>query len=81
MAVLPVENSYAGSIHENLYRFVSSSAKVMGEIHVPVCHCFCSLEVDMTAVTQAYSHPQALSQCRNFLAKRGIVPVEFYDTA
>ena len=79
--VLPVENGYAGSIHENLYYFLRYDYKIIWEFDLEVKHCLLSLETDIKNVKQVFSHPQALSQCHNFLKNNNIRPQNFSDTA
>jgi len=81
IGVLPIENSYAGSIHENLYNFVRYDHKIVGEIHLEINHALLSLETDISVVKRAYSHPQALAQCHDFLVAHGIEPIPSEDTA
>jgi 3-deoxy-7-phosphoheptulonate synthase len=81
--IVPLENSVAGSILENydlLYR--DPDLRIGGEIKIRIRHNLLvrpgtSLEV----IKKVYSHPHALSQCAEFLEKRGIEAVSFYDTA
>ena len=79
--VLPVENGYAGSIHENLYYFLRYDYKIIWEFDLEVQHCLLSLETDIKSVKQAFSHPQALSQVHNFLKDNNIRTQKFSDTA
>lgn len=79
--MLPIENSYAGSIYENIYAFVRQDAHIRGEVRVAVHHCLWSLETDISAVREVYSHEQALRQCRDYLESHGMEPVKWYDTA
>jgi len=78
---LPIENSYAGSIHENLYNFLRFDCKVISEINLPVNHVLLSREKDISAVKQVYSHPQALSQCYNFAKTNQMTANVYNDTA
>ena len=79
--VLPVENGYAGSIHENLYYFLRYDYKIIWEYDLEVNHCLLSLENDIKKVKKVYSHPQALSQVHDFLKKNEIKAEKFSDTA
>lgn len=79
--VLPVENSTAWSIHENLYNFLRHNFKIIGEISLEINHCLLSNEKDISNIKKVYSHPQALSQCYNFLKSHNIEPISNYDTA
>jgi prephenate dehydratase len=55
--------------------------KIIGEFNLEVNHCLLSLENDISKIKEAYSHPQALSQCHNFLQKNNILAQKFSDTA
>jgi len=79
--VLPVENGYAWSIHENLSYFLRYDYKIIWEYDFEVMHCLLSLEKDIKNVKQAYSHPQALSQVHDFLKNNNIQAQKFSDTA
>jgi prephenate dehydratase len=81
IAILPVENSYAWNIHENLYNFLRYDYKIIWEINLEINHCLLSKEDDIKNITQVYSHPQALSQCHDYLKKNNIKPIIFWDTA
>lgn len=79
--VLPVENSYAWNIHENLYNFLRHDFKIIWEINLEVNHCLLSNETEIENIKEVYSHPQALSQTHNFLKHHKIKPIDFWDTA
>ena len=81
IAVLPIENSYAGSIHENFYAFLRYDYAIVGEVSLPIHHTFLSLETDIGQVKKAYSHPQALAQCHDWLRSLHIEAVPYEDTA
>lgn len=81
VGVLPFENSYAGSIHENFYRMLSGGYRVFHEHFQEVDHFLLSAGTDLSTVKRAYSHPQALMQCAEYLKARGIEPEPFGDTA
>jgi len=80
--VVPVENSIEGSVYETYDMFLSSSARVVGEIILRIRHCLIALpETSITDVKVVYSHPQALAQCRGFLSSLEVETVVTYDTA
>jgi prephenate dehydratase len=82
-ALVPVENSYAGSVHE-VYDLLMDcpQAVVVAEVIHPVHQCLMGPPgLGLDAVRRALSHPQALAQCAPFLRQRGIEPVAAYDTA
>jgi prephenate dehydratase len=78
-AVLPVENSLAGIVQEvNDLLWDFRLLTVVGEHVHPVRHCLLG---HGEPVKRAISHPQALAQCRRWLADHGVEPVPFMDTA
>jgi prephenate dehydratase len=82
IGVVPIENSIEGSVSESYDMFLTSSAKVVGEEVVRVVHCLISLPTAKLAdIKVIYSHPQALAQCRNFVASMFAEPRVTYDTA
>jgi chorismate mutase/prephenate dehydratase len=68
--VVPVENSSEGVVNHTLDRFVESPLRICAEIVVDVEHCLLARPgVKMGEVERVYSHPQALAQCRGWLAE------------
>ena len=68
LAVVPVENSTEGMVHSTLDEFVESELKISAEIVLPVRHCLLTRSGTLDGVDKVYSHPQALAQCRRWLA-------------
>ncbi len=80
--VVPVENSIEGSVSETYDMFLTSSVKVVGEIILRISHCLIvNPETELKDIRLVYSHPQALAQCRGFIASLGAELVTTYDTA
>ncbi|MBC9783128.1 prephenate dehydratase [Heliobacterium chlorum] len=71
-AVLPIENSIEGAVNQTLDALIENPGLfIVGEIILPVRHHFLvPPDVDWTEVTEVYSHPQPLAQCRHFLENR-----------
>ena len=67
--VVPVENSTEGPVSLTLDRFIQSEAKICAEIMTKISHDLLSLSGNAGEVQRIYSHPQALSQCREWLRK------------
>ena len=82
-AVIPIENTLAGSVHENYDHLVNFHFEIVGETHVRIGHCLIALPgVSFRDIRQVYSHPVALGQCLRFFARNPQVErVPFYDTA
>lgn len=81
IGVLPIENSYAGPIHANLFAFSRFEASILGTYNLEINHCLLSLENDIQNVKTAISHPQALDQSYHYLKNKNIQAQQFYDTA
>ena len=78
-----IENTIAGSLLHNYELLRASGATIIGEHKLHIQHAICCLpEDDWDTIHEVHSHPVALMQCRNFLAKHpGIKAVESEDTA
>ena len=81
--VLPIENSIGGTIHRNYDLLVQHELRIVGEVELPVIHSLVAMPgTPIEALTQIYSHPQALAQCDRFLRSlKGVEVVATYDTA
>lgn len=77
--VIPIENSAHGRVADIHFLLPESGLFIIDEVFLPVRHCLIGRAG--AHITQAYSHPQALGQCRKYLRKEGIKPVTFADTA
>jgi prephenate dehydratase len=82
VAVLPIENSLAGSIHRNYDLLLRYDAHIVGEHSLRVRHHLLALPgTRLEDVSEVISHPQALSQCEAFLDDLGVERQPMYDTA
>ena len=82
MALAPIENSLAGSIHQNYDLLLRHDLHIVGEYFLRVQHCLISMPgVKKEDIKKAISHPQALGQCAAYLRNLGIKPEQVYDTA
>lgn len=80
--VVPVENSQAGSINDTYDLLLSRPLNIFGEINLRISHCLMALSGErLDGIKTVYSHPQALSQCEEFLKKISAEIVPTYDTA
>lgn len=82
-AVLPIENSIAGSINESYDLLAKMGLSLVGEEYQPIAHCLIgAAEVPVSHIRRIYSHPVALAQCGAFLESLVDCHVEaFVDTA
>jgi prephenate dehydratase len=82
-AVIPIENSLAGSVAEHFDLLLARDVFIHGEMHLRIRHNLIAPPgVNLSRVKQVFSHPVALDQCRNFFRERpDVQAVPFYDTA
>jgi prephenate dehydratase len=82
-AVIPIENSLAGSVSEHFDLLLSNEVKVERETLLRIHHTLIAISGTSTGqIDRVFSHPVALAQCRNFLAKHPRMEAfAFYDTA
>jgi len=82
MGVVPIENSITGKIKETQSLFKKHKLRMAGEISLRVRHCLLGNKgSSLKDIKHVYSHPQALKQCAEFLAKLKAQTHAFYDTA
>jgi prephenate dehydratase len=82
-ALIPFENSLAGSVHENYDRLSASPLHIIGETQLRIRQCLIARPGSTLAVIRRVaSHPVALAQCRKFFAEHpGVEAIATYDTA
>jgi len=82
-AIVPIENTLHGSIHENYDYLLQYNFSISGETSIRISHHLIGLPgMRLSAVREVFSHPVALNQCRDFFSKHArITPKSFYDTA
>jgi prephenate dehydratase len=82
-AVIPIENSLAGSVLEHFDLLLSHDVTVVRETLLRIRHNLIAVTgASMDTIDRVYSHPVALAQCRRFLADHPTMKaVAFYDTA
>jgi 3-deoxy-7-phosphoheptulonate synthase len=69
--IIPLENSLAGSVHENydlLMRYPDIA--IAGELKLRIVHCLiANNKASLDSIKVVRSHPQGFAQCNDFLAK------------
>ena len=82
-AVIPIENTLAGTVAEHADLLVTKSVFIQGEYLLRIVHnVIAAPGVKIASLRRVLSHPVALDQCREFFRKHPqIQAVPFYDTA
>jgi prephenate dehydratase len=82
-AVIPMENTLAGSVHENYDHLLNFDVRIVAETNVRIIHNLIAPPgVRFKDVRKVYSHPVALNQCLRFFGRHSnIESTPFYDTA
>jgi chorismate mutase / prephenate dehydratase len=80
--VVPLENSTDGRIADTLDMFTRLPVRICGEVQLRIHHYLLG-KCPRADVTEVYSRPQALSQCRNWLMRHlpGARPIEVTSTS
>lgn len=80
--VVPMENSGEGAVGATQDALLGTSSWVCGEIYLKIRHALLTRS-QAGPIQTVYSHPQALAQCRHWLATRlpGVKLVEVASTA
>ncbi|MEO8131741.1 MAG: prephenate dehydratase [Bryobacteraceae bacterium] len=83
VAVIPIENTLHGSVHENYDHLLNFDLPIVGETNVRISHSLIACPgVSFKKIQRVYSHPVALNQCQNFFAANPqFERISFYDTA
>ena len=81
-AVVPIENTLAGSIYENYDHLLEYRLPIIGEARVKIVHNLIGRpEAQFDQIRRAISHPVALSQCISFFRANPQIRAEsHYDT-
>ena len=74
--VLPIENSYAGSVNQVYDLMKEHKFYIVKSLRLPVCHnLVVNKETEMGDIREVFSHEQAISQCRKYLAKFPLIKI------
>jgi prephenate dehydratase len=82
-AVIPIENSLAGSVVEHFDLLFQSDVQIERELLLRIRHNLIGVPGSSIAnIRKVLSHPVALAQCRRFFSEHPqMTPTAFYDTA
>jgi len=82
-AVIPIENTLHGSIHENYDHLLRFQLPIVAETNLRIVHnLIAPKKIRFKDIRRVYSHPVALNQCLRFFAENPQVErVQFFDTA
>jgi chorismate mutase/prephenate dehydratase len=69
VGVVPIENSSEGVVNHTLDGLVDSELLISGEASLEIHHHLLSRATGLGEVKRVFSHPQALAQCRGWLAR------------
>lgn len=80
---VPIENTLAGSVHENYDHLLNFNFPIVAETSVRIVHDLMAPKgVPFSRIRRVFSHPVALNQCLDFFAANPqLERVPFYDTA
>jgi prephenate dehydratase len=83
IAVIPIENTLAGTVTEHADLLLARDVFVQREFRLRIVHnLIAGRGVKKAEIRRAFSHPVALDQCRDFFKKNPqIQATPFYDTA
>ena len=81
-AVVPIENSLAGSVGETLDLLLTRDVRIIGEVSIAIVHVLAIHEdTSIDQIRSVISHPQAIAQCKMYLESKDWQQVAVYDTA
>ena len=81
-AVVPIENTLHGSVHENYDHLLQFEPSILAETYVRIVHNLIGRpEATLDGIERAISHPVALAQCLDFFRRNPRIRVQsHYDT-
>jgi prephenate dehydratase len=82
MGLVPIENTYAGTVTKTYDLLMAHDLFIVGETHQSIVHCLLAIPgTRLEQIRRVYSHPQALEQCEAFLSNLGLEGIPSHDTA
>src|SRR5579862_1789118 len=82
-AVIPIENTLHGSVHENYDHLLEYDIPIVAETSIRISHQLIAMPgTKFRDVRRAFSHPVAINQCLQFFSSyKDIAQAPYYDTA
>jgi len=81
-AVVPIENSLAGSVLRNYELLANADLTISGEVFLPISlNLIAKRGAHIEDIRRVFSHPVALAQCHRFIAEHDLEAKTAYDTA
>lgn len=82
LAIVPIQNTLEGTLHEIQDKLISCGLHIVGEVNIPVIHCLAALpSTQRKDIKRVLSHSMALAQCSTYLKKTSVVREAVFDTA
>lgn len=82
ICVLPIENSYAGEVGQVMDLIFNGSLYINQIIDLEINHCLLGKKgSNIKDIKTVVSHPQALSQCSEYIKKHNFKTIELENTA
>ncbi|MDP4153432.1 MAG: prephenate dehydratase domain-containing protein [Bacillota bacterium] len=80
--ILPLDNSTAGTVREVYDLLLKNNLFISATCLLDIEYSLAgSKNTSKDTVKTVFSHPQSLSQCRNYLSENGFIPKEYFNTA
>lgn len=80
--VLPVENSSAGSVSGVYDLILKHRFYIVGALDLPIDYCLGALkQSEISDIEEVWSHPQAISQCADYIAEHNFNAIPCANTA
>ncbi|MDR0747107.1 MAG: chorismate mutase [Helicobacteraceae bacterium] len=74
--VVPIYNNNSGLVGDTLRRLETSSLLIVGDMELPIHHCFAAKSEKLGAIKRIYSKDAAFEQCAAFLQGHSLENVE-----
>lgn len=74
--VLPIENSYAGSVNDVYDLMKKHKFYIVKSLRVPISHnLIVNKDTELKDIKEIFSHEQAINQCKNYLEKFPLIKI------